>query len=191
MANSCCNEDNPRFPDTVNIVDSSTTVDVANSEGNWRRESLAFALVDGSYSATLDYIPIIDSITLTKGGQVLPYPDDYAIATKVITLAADVFDPLASGTADIFDITYMTTDVVGITVAETGTIATFSTDTLPTGWIECDGATVAQATYADLFTVIGHTYGADPGGGDFILPDLQAQFYDGETLVMKPSMIKI
>jgi len=45
----------------------------------------------------------------------------------------------------------------------------------PGTWLVCDGATVSQTTYAALFALIGHGFGADPGGGDFILPDLRGR----------------
>ena len=45
----------------------------------------------------------------------------------------------------------------------------------PGTWLLCDGAQVSQTTYAALFALIGHTFGADPGGGNFILPDLRGR----------------
>jgi microcystin-dependent protein len=51
----------------------------------------------------------------------------------------------------------------------------------PTGWLACDGSAVSQATYADLYAVIGHTFGADPGGGNFILPNLVSKFARGSA----------
>lgn len=47
---------------------------------------------------------------------------------------------------------------------------------LPTGYLNANGATVSQATYAALFAVYGHNFGPDPGGGNFILPDLRDRF---------------
>lgn len=52
-----------------------------------------------------------------------------------------------------------------------GTVVDFAGASAPSGWLMCDGATVSQTTYAALYAVIGHTYGADPGGGNFILPN--------------------
>jgi len=43
--------------------------------------------------------------------------------------------------------------------------------TAPTGFIACDGAAVSRTTYADLFDVIGTTYGAGDGSTTFKLPD--------------------
>lgn len=53
-----------------------------------------------------------------------------------------------------------------------GTISMYAGASAPTGALLCNGATVSQATYALLFAIIGHTFGADPGGGNFILPNL-------------------
>lgn len=46
----------------------------------------------------------------------------------------------------------------------TGTIALFPTSTPPTGWLACDGSEISKATYADLSTVLGTTYGANTNG---------------------------
>lgn len=53
-----------------------------------------------------------------------------------------------------------------------GIILPYGGDSAPSGWrfLMCDGSAVSQTTYADLYAVIGHKYGADPGGGNFILP---------------------
>ena len=42
-------------------------------------------------------------------------------------------------------------------------------------WLICDGATVSRTTYTALFALIGHTYAADPGGGNFTLPDFRGR----------------
>jgi len=55
-----------------------------------------------------------------------------------------------------------------------GTIAT-----IPSGWLFCDGSAVSQATYANLYAVIGHQYAADPGSGNFRLPDLRNYYLVG------------
>jgi microcystin-dependent protein len=57
----------------------------------------------------------------------------------------------------------------------TGTVVDFAGSSAPTGWLICNGATISQSTYAALYAIIGHTYGADPGGGNFILPDCRGK----------------
>lgn len=49
-----------------------------------------------------------------------------------------------------------------------------------TGWLLCNGATISQSTYATLFGHCGHAFGADPGGGNFILPNLQSRMAMGK-----------
>ena len=42
----------------------------------------------------------------------------------------------------------------------------------PSGYLICDGSAVSEVTYANLFAIIGYTWG-NPGGGNFNLPDLR------------------
>jgi hypothetical protein len=42
--------------------------------------------------------------------------------------------------------------------------------TLPTGYLQCNGALVNRTTYAALFAVIGTTFGAGDGSTTFALP---------------------
>ena len=47
----------------------------------------------------------------------------------------------------------------------------------PTGqWLLCDGSSVNRVTYADLFSVIGTTFGSGNGPNSFNLPDFRARF---------------
>lgn len=61
---------------------------------------------------------------------------------------------------------------VGMAVPITGEIRQVSGSTAPAGWLVCDGGAHAEATYPDLFGVIGHSYGYD-GGGTFRVPHFQ------------------
>ena len=58
--------------------------------------------------------------------------------------------------------------VEGVT---TGLIIPWSSSTAPTGFLECNGASVSTTTYANLFAVVGYVYGGS--GASFNLPDLQ------------------
>ena len=61
--------------------------------------------------------------------------------------------------------------LTGIEGVNTGIVAPWGSAAIPSGFLECNGQSVSQATYAALFAVIGTTYG-DPGGGNFNVPDL-------------------
>jgi microcystin-dependent protein len=57
-------------------------------------------------------------------------------------------------------------------VMPVGSLTAFAGSSAPTGWIVCDGSAVSRATYADLFAVIGITYGTGDGSTTFNLPNL-------------------
>lgn len=58
-------------------------------------------------------------------------------------------------------------------------MAAFANDTLPDGWLACDGTAVSRTTYANLFSKIGTTYGAGDGSATFSLPNLTDRFIQG------------
>jgi microcystin-dependent protein len=60
-----------------------------------------------------------------------------------------------------------------------GLVATFAMNTAPTGWLKANGATISRATYANLFTAIGTTFGAGDGSTTFRLPDMRGEFPRG------------
>ena len=59
-------------------------------------------------------------------------------------------------------------NVVGLTP---GFIAPFAGSTAPDGWLVCDGSAISRTRYADLFAVIGTTYGEGDGNSTFNLPN--------------------
>ena len=60
-----------------------------------------------------------------------------------------------------------------------GTIITFPVNVTPTGFLECNGTLISRTAYADLFAVIGTTYGAGDGSTTFKIPDLRGEFIRG------------
>lgn len=63
----------------------------------------------------------------------------------------------------------------------TGTIIAFAGNTLPKGYLLCDGSKVSRTTYKKLFDVIGTTYGAGDGKTTFTLPNLIDRFLEGSS----------
>ncbi len=57
-----------------------------------------------------------------------------------------------------------------------GTLVMFAGTSAPTGYLIANGQAVSRTTYADLFAVIGTTYGAGDGASTFNLPDLADRF---------------
>jgi len=60
----------------------------------------------------------------------------------------------------------------------TGSIITFPTNTVPIGFLECNGAVLSRTIYADLFAIIGTTYGYT-SSSNFKLPDIRGEFIRG------------
>jgi microcystin-dependent protein len=61
----------------------------------------------------------------------------------------------------------------------TGAIISFPLATPPTGYMVCDGSAVSRTTYAELFALLGTTYGAGDGTTTFNLPDYRGKFLRG------------
>jgi microcystin-dependent protein len=57
----------------------------------------------------------------------------------------------------------------------TGAIFPFAGETIPAGFLLCDGSAVSRAYYADLFTVVGTIYGSGDGTTTFNLPDMRGR----------------
>lgn len=75
---------------------------------------------------------------------------------------------------------------VDITISNpTGTIIAFAGNTLPNGYLLCDGSKVSRTTYKKLFNVIGTTYGAGDGSTTFTLPNLIDRFLEGSSAAGK------
>ncbi len=52
-------------------------------------------------------------------------------------------------------------------------------DQVPDGWLICDGSTVSQTQYANLYAVVQNSFGKNPPDGEFYLPDLRGRFVRG------------
>ena len=69
--------------------------------------------------------------------------------------------------------------LMNTTIVPTGSVTTFSTLSVPTDFLECDGSAIDRTTYADLYTVIGTSYGVGDGSTTFNIPDLRGEFIRG------------
>ena len=72
-------------------------------------------------------------------------------------------------------------DLTGIEGVNTGIIVPWSSASVPSGFLECDGSAVSRSTYSALFAVVGTTYGAGDGSSTFNLPDLQDNVAVGKS----------
>ena len=77
------------------------------------------------------------------------------------------------------------TDRIDILLANfmvpTGTIVMWGSSSVGAHWLICDGLEVSRTTYADLFAVIGTTFGVGDSETTFNLPDLRQRFPLGKA----------
>ena len=64
-------------------------------------------------------------------------------------------------------------NLTGIEGVPTGCIIPWSDTSIPSGFLECNGAAVSRTTYATLFAIVATTYGSGNGSTTFNLPDLK------------------
>ena len=60
-----------------------------------------------------------------------------------------------------------------------GAVFCIAVATVPSDYLECNGAAVSRTTYSALFAVIGTAYGAGNGSSTFNVPDLRGEFIRG------------
>ncbi|EHL69933.1 hypothetical protein HMPREF1032_02932, partial [Subdoligranulum sp. 4_3_54A2FAA] len=62
-----------------------------------------------------------------------------------------------------------------VPVMPVGCVIPFAGAAAPTGWLLCQGQAISRTTYAQLFSVIGTTYGSGDGKTTFNLPDMRGR----------------
>lgn len=93
------------------------------------------------------------------------------------------FDQLSQEEKDDGTIYFITDGVSGNVFLDDntpiGTIAPYGGTSDPTYWLICDGRAISRTAYADLFAVIGTTYGTGDGSTTFNIPDLRGRIAQG------------
>lgn len=74
--------------------------------------------------------------------------------------------------------------------APVGSIQAYGGATAPFGWLLCQGQAISRATYAELFGVIGTSFGAGDGSTTFNVPDLRDRFPEGANTSSAAGTIK-
>ena len=72
-------------------------------------------------------------------------------------------------------------NLTGIEGIPTATIVPWSDSSVPSGFLECNGAAVSRTTYSALYAIVGTTYGAGDGSSTFNVPDLQDNVAVGKS----------
>ena len=72
-------------------------------------------------------------------------------------------------------------NLTGIEGIPTATIVEWSSSSVPSGFLECDGSAVSRSTYSALFAIVGTTYGSGDGASTFNLPNLSDKVALGKS----------
>lgn len=62
-----------------------------------------------------------------------------------------------------------------------GSIYAYAGNTIPSGFLLCDGSNVSRSVYSDLFDVIGISFGSGDGSTTFGLPDISGKVAIGAS----------
>lgn len=97
-------------------------------------------------------------------------------ALATITAGSDAVVTNFTGVKDLVDelSAFAALMKSGTFYAPVGAVVPFGGSVAPGGWLICNGASVARATYADLFDVIGTRYGS-VDGSSFTLPSFNGR----------------
>ena len=84
-------------------------------------------------------------------------------------------DTLVKSLISIYEKGFYPGEVGQGTYLPSGSIVQYAGAAAPAGWSLCDGSAVSRSTYANLFSIIGTSYGVGDGSTTFNLPDLQGR----------------
>jgi microcystin-dependent protein len=100
------------------------------------------------------------------------------LSAKTVTLPDLSVTP--AKLAQTLDLTSKTLVYPGGSIVPTGGVIMWTSATLPSGWLLCDGTAYARTgTYAALYAVIGTTFGAGNGTTTFNVPNTSGRFVRG------------
>ena len=126
-----------------------------------------------------------DIETISAGNTTLPITNknvDIPIATKTQLGLIKVGRNLSITTDGVLSASGGTSGGVGGDTLPIGSTVEWWSEEIPENWLVCNGQAVSRTEYADLFSVLGVTYGSGDGSTTFNLPNIQ-----GRTLIGKSS----
>lgn len=128
-----------------------------------------------------EHLGVVNAITADSGLTLKPGPDG-----GFIVIDGPEYVAPASGSGDLYALAFNELNQVvvsttgvgggdGVAAMPAGSIQVWPSNTIPDGWLLCDGSAVSRTTYSGLFDEIGTTYGAGNGTTTFNLPDLRGR----------------
>lgn len=78
-------------------------------------------------------------------------------------------------------LTQLAGGLASVPTAQPGFLQPYAGSSAPSGWLMCDGSAISRTQYANLFAVIGVTYGVGDNVTTFNIPDLRRRFPMGKS----------
>ncbi len=124
------------------------------------------------------------SIELNGETQNHAYTDaDHTAVNNIASVESDVATNTTNIASNTSSIASINTTLGTLSPIPSGSVQAFAGNSLPSGWLWCNGAEVSQATYSALYTAIGTLYSTNrktaPSAGNFFLPDLRGCYIAG------------
>lgn len=154
-------------------IPSAGTTNLAIATGNYVHITGTTTITAfGTVNSGVPFMLIFDgALTLTHNGTSLILPG----AGNIVTSAGDSMFIVSEGSGNWRCFNY--TRAVGVSSMPSGIILPYAGSSIPSGFLACDGSSLLRATYPNLFTAIGTTWGA-ADGTHFSVPDTR-----GRTLI--------
>lgn len=162
----------------------SNGTNIVNTTATYPTTTTANQLLYSSTTNTIGGLTSANNSVLVTNGSGVPsldttLPTGLTIPTASLTTAslgsASTATTQSPGTNNT---TLATTTFVTAAITQQvppGTILDFAGSTLPTGYLDCNGAAVSRTTYSALFAAISTTWGAGNGTTTFNVPDLRGR----------------
>lgn len=133
---------------------------------------------DGSAISRTTYATLFASIGTTYGS------GDGSTTFNVPSVAATTGKYFIRYTTSVGTVT-----TTSLATSPVGTMFHWPTSSsYPTGFLACDGSAVSRTSYADLFALIGTTYGIGDGSTTFNLPSIVAAGSGSPGMIIKASL---
>jgi microcystin-dependent protein/non-homologous end joining protein Ku len=152
------------FPLEENVViNSSTTATITLPAITANSLGMTFNFIKNNVNAVITFTAQ-GTNTIIKNGSTTGTTSAILLNTGITSIQLTILE-YVSGTYNWVVINSSLPQQISNPV---GSIITMSVNSLPTGYLFCNGASVSTTTYADLFAVIAYTYGGS--GASFQVP---------------------
>ena len=161
------------------VYNEITWIRLSNTNADTRIEARERLDDNGFYHKTLETI-INGKIIFIDSSDETPYTIDLSEFDESGNPLVNTFsEPIVLGRNTIPVPETPSAPAQPIAYVPTGAIQAFAMQTIPSGWLACNGTAVSRTEYSRLFNLIGTTYGVGNGTTTFNLPDLRGEFIRG------------